>query len=114
TVAHKWIMPQSIPCSNKVTRVPKASALDLEFHAENVSHIADLEDVTAKALLRCSTNDPMILICKRRILHLRDELEKFRRCLVVPSSMPGLLGPQQFQRARVRLAFVELLQSLRE
>jgi hypothetical protein len=24
-------------------------------------HIADLEDVIAKALLRCSTNDPMIL-----------------------------------------------------
>ena len=28
TVAHKWIMPQSIPCSNKVTPVPKASAID--------------------------------------------------------------------------------------
>jgi len=48
-------------------------------------HIADLErrqktleDEVAKALLHCSTDDPMILDLKRRIFHLRDELEKFR------------------------------------
>lgn len=47
-------------------------------------HIADLErrqkfleDEIAKALLHCSTDDPMILDLKRRVLHLRDELEKF-------------------------------------
>jgi hypothetical protein len=48
-------------------------------------HIADLErrqkaleDEIAKAMLHCSTDDPMILDLKRRVLHLRDELEKFR------------------------------------
>ena len=48
-------------------------------------HIADLErrqkaleDEVANASLHCSTDDPMILDLKRRILHLRDELEKFR------------------------------------
>ena len=35
--------------------------IGLEFSGRNVNHIADLEDVIAKALLRCSTNDPMIL-----------------------------------------------------
>ena len=48
-------------------------------------HIADLErrqkaleDEVANASLHCSTDDPMILDLKRRILHLRDELETFR------------------------------------
>jgi hypothetical protein len=48
-------------------------------------HIADLErrqkaleDEIAKALLHASTDDPMILDLKRRVLHLRDEMEKFR------------------------------------
>lgn len=48
-------------------------------------HIADLErrqkaleDEIAKASLHASTDDPMILDLKRRVLHLRDELEKFR------------------------------------
>jgi len=53
-------------------------------------HIVDLErrqkfleDEIAKALLHCSTDDPMILDLKRRVLHLRDELEKLRRKAVV-------------------------------
>ena len=37
-----------------------------------------LENEIAKALLHCSADDPMIHDLKRRILHLRDELEKFR------------------------------------
>jgi hypothetical protein len=37
-----------------------------------------LEHEVAKASLHCSTDDQMILDLKRRILHLRDELEKFR------------------------------------
>ena len=37
-----------------------------------------LEDEIAKASLHASTDDPMILDLKRRVLHLRDELEKFR------------------------------------
>jgi hypothetical protein len=37
-----------------------------------------LEDEIATAALHCPTDDPMILDLKRRILHLRDELEKFR------------------------------------
>jgi hypothetical protein len=48
-------------------------------------HIADLErrqkaleDDVAKASMRCSADDPMILDLKHRILPLRDELEKFR------------------------------------
>jgi hypothetical protein len=48
-------------------------------------HIADLErrrkaleDEITKALLHCSTDDLMVVDLKRRILHLRDELEKFR------------------------------------
>ena len=52
--------------------------------------IADLErrqkaheDEIAKAMLHCSTDDPMILDLKRRVLHLRDELEKFRHKAVV-------------------------------
>jgi hypothetical protein len=48
-------------------------------------HIADLErrqktleDEIAKALRHCSTDDLMFVDLKRRILHLRAELEKFR------------------------------------
>ena len=37
-----------------------------------------LEDEITKASLNCATDDPMILDLKRRMLHLRDELEKFR------------------------------------
>ena len=37
-----------------------------------------LEDEIAKALLHYSTDDPMIVDLKRRILHLRDELEKLK------------------------------------
>lgn len=45
-------------------------------------HIADLErrqktleDEVAKALLHCSTDDPMILDLKRRILHLAGNIK---------------------------------------
>jgi len=48
-------------------------------------HIADLErrhqaleDEIGKALLHCSTDDLMIVDLKRRLLHLRDELERLR------------------------------------
>lgn len=48
-------------------------------------HIADLErrqkaleDEIAKALLHCSTDDLMVVDLKRRMLHLRDELEELR------------------------------------
>jgi len=49
-------------------------------------HIADLErrqkaleDEIAKALLHTSTDDPMLLVLRRRVLHVKDELEKFRQ-----------------------------------
>ena len=52
-------------------------------------HIADLErrhqaleDEIAKALLHCSTDDLMIVDLKRRLLHLRDELEQLRHQVV--------------------------------
>ncbi|MEJ2377495.1 MAG: DUF465 domain-containing protein [Pseudolabrys sp.] len=37
-----------------------------------------LEDEIGKALLHCATDDPLIVDLKRRVLHLRDELEKLR------------------------------------
>ena len=37
-----------------------------------------LEDEIGKALLHCATDDPLMLDLKRRVLHLRDELEKLR------------------------------------
>jgi hypothetical protein len=36
-----------------------------------------LEDEIAKALSHCSPGDPMVSDLKRRMLHLRDELERF-------------------------------------
>jgi hypothetical protein len=61
---------------------------ELEIGSEKIvpkpDHITDLErrqkaleDEIAKAMLHCSTDDPMILDLKRRVLHLRDELERF-------------------------------------
>lgn len=57
-------------------------------------HIADLEprqkvleDEIAKAILHCSADDPMILDLKRRMLHLRDELEEFRHQAVANRSL---------------------------
>ena len=38
----------------------------------------DLENEIGKALLHRAADDPMILDLKRRMLHLRNELEKFR------------------------------------
>ena len=38
----------------------------------------DLENEIEKALFHCAADDPMVLDLKRRILHLRNELEKFR------------------------------------
>ena len=38
-----------------------------------------LEDEITNALLYCSTGDPMVADLKRRMLHLRDELERLRR-----------------------------------
>jgi hypothetical protein len=47
-------------------------------------HISDLErrqqaleDEIAQVLSRCSPDDPMVADLKRRMLHLRDELERF-------------------------------------
>ena len=85
------------PCVwQRKTRVPK-SARSFVYLLHQVwnfvpkpDHIADLErrqkaleDEVAKALLHCSTDDPMFLYLKHRILHLRDELEKFRHKAVV-------------------------------
>jgi len=46
-------------------------------------HIADLErrqhtleEEIAKALLHCPTDDPMVADLKRRMLHLKNELER--------------------------------------
>lgn len=41
-----------------------------------------LEDEIAKALLHCSTDDPMIVDLKLRMLHLRDELERLRHVAI--------------------------------
>ena len=38
-------------------------------------------------MLHCSTDDPMIIDLKRRMLHLRDELEKFRHKAVTNSHL---------------------------
>jgi hypothetical protein len=37
-----------------------------------------LEDEIANALIFCSTGDPMIADLNSRMLHLREELERFR------------------------------------
>jgi hypothetical protein len=37
-----------------------------------------LEDEIAKALSRCTSDDPMVADLKRRMLHLKEELEVFR------------------------------------
>jgi hypothetical protein len=36
-----------------------------------------LEEEIARALLHCSPDDPMVADIKRRILHLKEELERF-------------------------------------
>ncbi|MGZ4924658.1 MAG: DUF465 domain-containing protein [Halobacteriota archaeon] len=51
-----------------------------------------LEDEIRKVLLHCATDDPMILDLKRRMLHLRDELEKFRH------TTPANIGARQHTR----------------
>ena len=50
---------------------------------EHITHLERrqkaLEKETAEALTRASSDDLMIADLKRRILHLRDELERLRR-----------------------------------
>jgi len=36
-----------------------------------------LEEEIARALLHCSPDDPMVADIKRRVLHLREEIEHF-------------------------------------
>jgi len=55
-----------------------------------------LEDEIAKALSHCSPGDPMVADLKRRMLHLKDELERFcnkaiadKRLLCVPTTLSG-------------------------
>jgi hypothetical protein len=36
-----------------------------------------LEEEIARAISHCSPDDPMVTDLKRRVLHLRDEIERF-------------------------------------
>jgi len=45
------------------------------FHLERRQHV--LEEEIARALSHCSPDDPMVGDLKRRILHLKEELERF-------------------------------------
>jgi len=45
------------------------------FDLERRQHV--LEEEIARALSHCSPDDPMVVDLKRRMLHLRDELERF-------------------------------------
>jgi hypothetical protein len=52
--------------------VPK---LDHIFDLERRQQV--LEEEIARALQHCSANDPMVGDLKRRLLHLKEELERF-------------------------------------
>jgi hypothetical protein len=59
-------------------------------HAPKPDHIFDLErrqqaleDEIAQVMSHCSTDDPMIADLKRRMLHLKEELERFRHKTIV-------------------------------
>ena len=45
------------------------------FDLERRQHV--LEEEIAQALSHCSPNDPMVADLKRRMQHLREELERF-------------------------------------
>ena len=58
--------------------------MDLENIVPKLDHIFDLErrqqvleEEIARALSYCSPDDPMVADIKRRMLHLKEELERF-------------------------------------
>ena len=57
---------------NRKNIMPK---LDYIFDLERRQQV--LEDEIARALSHCSDDDPMVGDLKRRMLHLREELERF-------------------------------------
>jgi hypothetical protein len=48
---------------------------DYIFNLEQRQHA--LEEEIARALLHCSSDDPMVADIKRRMLHLKEEIERF-------------------------------------
>jgi hypothetical protein len=78
---HRRLLHSSVRCSlffsSRITEcsgdtVPKPDHI---FDLERRQQV--LEEEIARALLNCSPDDPMVGDLRRRMLHLREELERF-------------------------------------
>ena len=75
--------------------------MDLENILPKPDHIFDLElrqqvleEEIARAISHCSPDDPMVADLKRRMLHLKEELERFCNKAIADRRLHLILSPR--------------------